>query len=66
LSNSTTLCINAINGTNGMTGQRLFMRPAAGELSPSTAFYESRVASHRLLLFMGGDAARLPFLPHTL
>ena len=66
LSNSTTLCINATNATNGVTGQRLFMRPAADESSPSTAFCDSRVASHRRLLFMRRDAARLSFLPHTL
>jgi hypothetical protein len=66
LSNSNRLCIAAINGTNGMTGQRLFRIEPRPAKTSSTAFYNTRVASHKMLLFIFCHAACLPFLPHTL
>ena len=66
LSNSNRICIAATNGTNGMTGQRLFRIKPQPEKTSSTAFYNTRVASHKMLLFRHLNAACMPLLPHTL
>jgi|LauGreDrversion2_6_1035139.scaffolds.fasta_scaffold184076_2 hypothetical protein len=65
-SHSNTLDIAVTNGTNGMAGQKLFLADSRPEKASSTAIYNSRVASHKMVLFRLCYAACLPFLPHTL